>query len=189
MIRLLYLLAIFACTAFSQNVSLAQSEWPGETFLIYRDGSNNQQYICTAFSKQQTYTWSGLSMITSISDSGTTATITFAANHGLSNDNRIYIGGMTSTGTTALNAGAGFVITVSSATVVTITTSGVTDGVYTPSTDTGMKIWTTAPRTNAAQWQILRQYFTTTYTDRGSYAEGDLEPNKICDNRSTYAYN
>ena len=182
-----FLLAAFS--AFAQNSSITQSLWPGETTLIFRDGSNNQQYFCTALTKQPTYTWSTSALITSIVDSGTTSTITFASAHGLLNDNRIYIGGMTSSGTSALNAAAGFVVTVSSTTVVTITTSGVTDGSYTPTTDPAMAIWTTAPRTSAAIWQIIRQYFTTTYTDRISLAEGDLSPNKICDSRTTYAYN
>ena len=162
MIRLLTFLAVFAITAFGQNSSIIQSQWPGETFLIYRDGSSNQQYICSALAKQPAYTWSGTSMVTNITDAATTATITFPSAHGLSNDNRIYITGMTSAGTTALNAAAGFVITVTSSTAITITTSGVTDGVYTPVTDTGMRIWTTAPRTNALQWQIFRQYYKET---------------------------
>lgn len=188
MIRLFILLAASAILALGQNTSIIQGQWPGETTLIFRDGSNNQQYVCTALSIQPTYTWSGSSMITSIVDSGTTATITFAANHGLSNDNRIFILGMTSAGTTALNAAAGFKVTVSSATVVTITTSGVTDGNYTPTTDPAMAIWTVAPRTTAATWQIIRQYFTTTYLDRVANAEGDISPSKICDNRATYGY-
>jgi len=187
----MYRLLLFAATisaAFAQTQSsIIQDQWPAETFLIFRDGSNNQQYICTALAKQPNYNWRGLSMITSIVDSGTTATITFAAAHGLSADNRIVIAGMTSAGTTALNAS--FKIAVTNTTVITITTSGVTDGSYTPLTDPAMVISTTAPRTTAAVWQILRQYYTTTYLDRGSYAEGDGEPNKICDNRTSYAFN
>lgn len=187
--RLFLFLTVFTALAFSQNSSIIQSQWPGETTLIFRDGSNNQQYFCTALSKQPTYTWSTTAMITSIVDSGTTATITFASAHGLLADNRIYIVGMTSAGTSPLNAEAGFVVTISSTTVVTITTSGVTDGNYTPTTDPAMGIWTTAPRTTASVWQIIRQYFSTTYTDRISLAEGDLSPSKSCDARATYAYN
>lgn len=187
MYRLLLFLAMLSAASAQTQDSIIQSRWPAETFLIFRDGSNNQQYVCTAVAKQSNYNWSGLSMITSIVDSGTTATITFAAAHGLSADNRITIAGMTSAGTTALNAS--FKIAVTNTTVITITTSGVTDGNYTPSTDPAMVISTTAPRTNANQWQIQRMYYTTTYLDRGSYAEGDLESNKICDSRATYAYN
>lgn len=183
---LLFIATICAASAQTQN-SITDSRWPPETFRIFRDGSNNQQYICTALSKQSVYNWSGLAMITSIVDSGTTATITFASAHGLSDDNRIVIAGMVSAGTSALNAS--FKIAVTNTTVITITTSGVTDGNYTPSTDPLMIISTTAPRTTAAQWQILRQYYTTTYLDRGSYAEGDSTPDKICDSRSTYAFN
>jgi len=183
---LLFIATLSAAFAQSQN-SIIQSQWPAETTLIFRDASNNQQYFCTALAKQPNYNWFGAAMITSIVDSGTTATITFAAAHGLSADNRIVIAGMTSAGTTALNAS--FKIAVTNTTVITITTSGVTDGSYTPSTDPNMIISTTAPRTTAAVWQIQRMYWTTTYQDRASYAEGDSEPNKICDNRSTYAFN
>jgi hypothetical protein len=184
----LFLFLATICAAFAQTQdSITDSRWPPETFRVFRDGSNNQQYICTALSKQPVYNWSGLAMITSIVDSGTTATITFASAHGLAADNRIVIAGMTSAGTTGLNAS--FKIAVTNTTVITITTSGVTDGSYTPSTDPLMIISTTAPRTTAAQWQILRQYFTTTYVDRGSWAEGDSNADKICDNRTSYAFN
>lgn len=187
MIRLFLLLAT-AMAAFCQNNnSIIESKWPPETFLVFRDGSNNQQYICTALSKQPSYAWTGTSMITSIVDSGSTATITFTSAHGLNNDNRIYIAGMTSAGTTALNSN--FKVTVSSTTVITVATSGVTDGTYTPSTDPTMVITTTAPRSNANCWQILRQYFSTTYVDRGSWAEGDSAPDKSCDARASYAFN
>lgn len=188
MTRVFLFLVASATLAFGQNSSITQSRYPGETTLIFRDGSNNQQYFCTAVSQQPTYTWTTTAMITSIVDSGSTSTITFASAHGLLADNRIYILGMTSAGTTALNAAAGFVVAVSSTTVVTITTSGVTDGTYTPSTDPAMAIWTIAPRTTAAIWQIIRQYFTTTYTDRITLADGDSSPSKICDNRATYGY-
>lgn len=187
----MYRLLLFLATVFSAfgqtQESIIQSKWPGETILLFRDGSNNQEYICTALSKQPNYVWSGLSMITSIVDSGTTATITFAAAHGLSADNSITIAGMTSAGTSALNAS--FKIAVTNTTVITITTSGVTDGAYTPSTDPTMTISTTAPRTTAAAWQILRQYYTTTYLDRASFANGDTTPDKICNSRTTYSYN
>lgn len=187
MYRLLLFIATISAAFAQTQSSIIQDQWPAETFLIFRDGSNNQQYICTALAKQPIYDWRGAAMITSIVDSGTTATITFASAHGLSADNRIYIAGMTSAGTSGLNAS--FKIAVTNTTVITITTSGVTDGSYTPSTDPAMVISTTAPRTNANQWQIIRQYYTTTYNDRGSYAEGDTEANKICDNRASYAFN
>ena len=187
MYRLLLFIATIS-TAFAQTQSsIIQDQWPAETFLIFRDGSNNQQYICTALAKQPIYNWRGAVMITSIVDSGTTATITFASAHGLSADNRIVIAGMTSAGTAALNAS--FRIAVTNTTVITITTSSVTDGTYTPLTDSGMVISTTAPRTNANQWLILRNYYTGAYLDRSSYAEGDLEPNKSCDARATFGYN
>lgn len=188
MIRLFILLAASAILALGQNTSIIQGQWPGETTLIFRDGSNNQAYICTALSKQPSYTWSTTAMITSIVDSGTTATITFASAHGLLADSRIFILGMTSAGTSALNAAAGFAVTISSTTVVTITTSGVTDGAYTPTTDPAMAIWTTAPRSNANQWYIIRQYFTGNLLDRIANAEGDISPSKSCDARSTYGY-
>ena len=182
-------MAMLAAAAFGQNASIIQGQWPGETILMYRDGSNNLEYQCIAVSTQPAYTWTGSSMITSIADSGTTSTITFASAHGLSNGNRIFILGMTSSGTTGLNNSTGYVVTVSSPTVVTITTSGITDGTYTPSTDPAMKIWSTAPRTNANIWVITKFYWTTTYLDRQSNAEGDINPSKACDSRTTYAYN
>lgn len=187
MYRLILFTAVVSA-AFSQTQSsIIQGQWPSETFLVFRDGSNNQQYICTALAKQPNYTWSTTALVTNIVDAGTTATITFPAAHGLSTDNRIVIAGVTSVGATGLNGS--FKVTVTSTTQLTITTSGVTDGTYTPTSDPALKISTTAPRTSANQWQILRQYYTGAYLDRGSYAEGDLEPNKSCDARATYGYN
>jgi len=186
MYRLILLVATLSAAFAQTQNSIIQDQWPSETFLVFRDGSNNQQYVCTALAKQPNYTWSTTAMVTNIVDSGTTATITFPAAHGLSTDNRIIIAGITSVGATGLNGS--FKVTVTSTTQLTITTSGVTDGTYTPTSDPALTISTTAPRTNANQWQIQRMYYTTTYLDRGSYAEGDLEPNKACDSRATYAY-
>jgi hypothetical protein len=187
MYRLLLFIATVGAAFAQTQSSIIQGQWPPETLLVFRDGSNNQQYTCAALAKQPNYTWSTTAQITNIVDSGTTATITFAAAHGLSADNRIVIAGMTSAGTTALNAS--FKIAVTNTTVITVTTSGVTDGTYTPVTDPALVISTTAPRTTAAIWQIQRLYYTTTYLDRSSYAEGDSDPNKICDNRTAYAFN
>ena len=176
-------------SAFSQNASIIQNQWPGETTLIYRDGSNNMEYICKAVSTQSAYTWTGASMITSLTDAASTATIVFASAHGLVNGNRIFILGMTSSGTTGLNNSTGYIVTVTNSTTVTITTSGVTDGAYTPSTDPAMTFWTTAPRTNANIWTISKMYWTTTYLDRIANAEGSLNVGYACDSRTTYAYN
>ena len=189
MYRIFALMAMLAAAVFGQNTSIVQGQWPGETILMYRDGSNNLEYQCTALSTQPAYTWSGSSMITSLTDAANTATIVFASAHGLSNGNRIFILGMTSSGTTGLNNSTGYIVTVTNSTTVTITTSGVTDGAYTPSTDPAMKFWTTAPRTNANIWVITKFYWTTTYLDRQSNAEGDISPSKACDSRTTYAYN
>lgn len=188
MIRLFLFLATIVA-AFAQNASIIQNQWPGESTLIYRDGSNNMEYVCKALSNQPTYTWTGSSMITSLTDSASTATIVFAAAHGLQNGNRIYVQGMTSSGTTGLNNSTGYIVTVTNSTTVTITTSGITDGAYTPSTDPSMAFWSTAPRTNAAIWTISKYFWTTTYLDRISNVEGSLNTGYACDSRTTYAYN
>jgi len=187
MIRVLCFLAA-SFVAFSQNASIIQSLWPPQTTLTFYDGSNNPEYYCIALSKQPNYQWTGTSLITNIVDAANTATITFPAAHGLAVDNQITISGVVSSGATGLN-GTFKVVSVGSTTTLTITTSGVTDGTYTPVTDPLMQINTTAPRTTAAAWQIMKLYYTTTYNTRIAWAGGSLEPNNICDNRTTLSYN
>lgn len=183
MIRVfLFMAAIMSL--YSQAIVPGQA---AQTTRIFRNGSNQQEYFCTAYSKQANYSWTGSSMITSIVDSGTTATITFVSAHGLNNDNSIQILGVTEVGGTALNST--FTVTVTSTTAVTITTSGVTDGSYTPSGNPSMSVNTTAPLTFRPIWQIAKQYWTSTYNDGLAYADGDSSWQKICDNRASYSYN
>ena len=182
-----FLFLMAALCSFAQNDSIIQGRWPPETALSFRDGSNNQEYICTALTRQPNYRWTGSSMITSIADAANTSTITFVSAHGLLVGNKITISGMASAGTTGLNTSFN-VATVGSTTTLTITTSGITDGTYTPGTDPLMAIDATAPRTTASIWQIIKKFYTTTYLDRTAWADGDSQPTKVCDSRTTYSY-
>jgi hypothetical protein len=139
-------------------------------------------YECISYPLGPLTTWTySAGDITGIVDSSNTATITFAAAHGLRVGNRITISGSTSTqlNTTFL------VATAPDTTSVTITTASVTDATYT----TGVKITTTAPLTSKAVWNIA--YFTYDATGlwtSTTWAEGSRKFDQVCDNRATLAY-
>lgn len=152
---------------------------------LFRDGSNNFTYICSALAKQPTYSWlRSTTTLTSIVVSSNTATVTTSTAHGLSVDNRVYVFGATVD--TDFNTSAGYKIaTVGSSTTFTFTTVNVADGTYTEAT---LGIWTVFPRSNDTVWSISRNYYTTTYLDSSRWAEGDTSFTKACDSRTTYAY-
>lgn len=159
------------------------------TTLYYRDGSNNVQYVCKALSNQPSYSWtwgglSGTGTISTISVSSNVATITFSSAHGLSSTNRIILG----TATTASLSGT-YVATVTSTTAVTIPTSGVADGSYTVITDPNLNINTIAPRTTASYWSVYQLFYTTTYVDKQSWANGTTSFTNSCGSKTTYSYN
>jgi hypothetical protein len=159
------------------------------TTLMFRDGSNNVEYMCKANSQQPTFAWyaaGNTPVLTSIVDSANTATVTTATAHGLQVGNRITIQGVVAD--TDLN-GNYVIATVPTDSTFTITTANVTDGTYNGSGNPAMLVWTIAPRTNALIWSISRMYYTTTFLDRISWANGDTSFTKACTLRATYAFN
>jgi len=171
---------------YTQSISPPNTAY---TSLFFRDGSNNTEYICKALSNQSTYNWyaAGSSpVLTSIVDSSNTATVTTAVAHGLSIGNRVQITGVTTD--VDLN-GIYVVVTAPTDTTFTITTASVTDGTYDGTTDVAMQMATNAPRANALIWSIEKMFYTTTYTDRIAWAEGNTVANKSCTDRASYAYN
>lgn len=145
------------------------------TQLLFRDGSNNTEYICLASSRQPLYTWTLASKaITSIVVSSNEATVTFAAAHGLSPGVPISISGGTTD--TDLN-GTYAVQTVPLSTTVTVTTASVSDDTY---TDATLKVTTTAPRITAPIWNIRKVSYSTSYVDRIQNSPS----NSICANRA-----
>lgn len=146
------------------------------TQLLFRDGSQNTEYICVASSRQPIYTWAQASKaITSIVVSTNTGTVTTLAAHGLSPGVLITISGVTTD--TDLN-GTYYVQTVPTTATLTITTASVSDATYTDATQV---ITTTAPRSTAPIWNIRKISYTTTYMDRIQNSPS----NSICANRAT----
>ena len=155
---------------------------------MFRDGSNNLEYICKAQAKQNTFTWAfsgGDALLTNLVDASGTSTITTPSAHGLAVGNKVVIG---TSGVTGLN-GTYTIVGVSSTTTFTISTSGVTDNTYNSGNAPNMTISTTAPLSFKPYWSIQRMYYTTTYIDRVAWADGDTSTTKICDSRTGYAYN
>ncbi len=179
---------LFAQTSPEYTQSVAPPTTP-YTSVFYRDGSNNVEYICKALSNQPTYVWyatNGTPVLTSILDAADTATITTATAHGLLVGNRVQIFGVTSD----VNLNGSYVIdSVPSDSTFTITTVGVGDGLYNGTTDPGMKMSTSSPRTTASVWSIQRNFYTTTYIDRTAWAEGTTATTNACSSRASYAYN
>lgn len=146
-----------------------RTQW---TSLFFRDGSNNLAYACVARSQQDTHSWTiAASTLTSIVDSGTTATVTTSTAHGLAVNNKVTISGATDAD---LN-GDYFVQSVPTTTTFTVTSANVTDATY----NTGLTVSTRAPRSSAAIWTIQKLSYTTTYLD----SVQNSAPNQICDNR------
>lgn len=188
--KLLTFLFLSALTAFSQvgpetNPTIGPAQ-TGYTSLSFRDGSNNEQYLCKAKSTQPSFAWTrSAATLTSIAVATNVGTVTTSTNHGLAVGNRVFITGATVD--TDLNVNAGYIVaTVGSATTFTIATSAVADATYTEST---LIVSTTAPRSSAAMWSIWKKFYTTTYMDRQAWAEGSTNEGAICDNRASLAYN
>jgi hypothetical protein len=179
---------LYAQTSPEFTISIAPPTTP-YTSLFYRDGSNNVEYICKALSNQPNYVWyaaNGSPVLTSIVDSSNTATVTTAVDHGLLVGNRVQIFGVT----TDVDLNATYVVaSVPTTATFTITTANVTDGTYNGTSDSGMKMATNSPRTNASIWSIQRNFYTTTYIDRTSWAEGATSTTNSCASRTSYAYN
>jgi hypothetical protein len=162
------------------------------TTLFFYDGMDHLEYKCIApaFRNPAAYVWAitptaGQGTLTSIVDSSNTATVTTAANHGLSPGNRVVVAGVT--GDTDLN-GTYVVQTVGSATTFTITTASVTDGSY---TNSGITVSSTAPRTSAPMWSIIKFTYDGDLLEMQQFAVGTgnngiatTSYSFICDNRA-----
>ncbi len=144
--------------------------------------SSTTTYFCTAETKQATYTARVAdSTLTSITDSSNTSTVVWPS-HGLAVGNRVTVAGASDA-----DLNTSYVIaTVSDANTFTITTASVTDAAYT----TGVSISTTAPRTSAPIWSVVR----ITFDGSGNMTakQNSVRTSTvglICDNRATLAYN
>ena len=172
---------LFAQTSPEYTQSIAPPTTP-YTYLMFRDGSNNIEYICRALSNQPNFTWTvSAATLTSIVDSVNTATVTTSTNHGLSVGNAVSIYGST---VAALNGT--YIVTVSGTNTFQVTTSGVADATY---NNAALGVATVAPRINANIWSIQKLFYTSNYIDRFGWAEGSTNNNKSCASRATYAYN
>lgn len=143
------------------------------TVRVFRDGSNNVEYVCTAQRNQAAFSWTtAASTLTSIVDSSNTSTVTTSTAHGLRPGNKVTITGASDAD---LN-GTYYIQTVGSTTTFTITTASVTDATY----SSGLTLSTRAPRGTAAIWTIQKFIYTTTYVDDVQWSD----PGSICDNRA-----
>lgn len=172
---------LYAQTSPEFTPSIAPPTTP-YSYLLFRDGSNNVQYICRAFSTQPNFTWTRSdATLTSIVDATNVATATTSTNHGLAVGNVVNVFG---SAVAALNGR--YLITAVASNTFQFTTVGVADGTY---NNAALGIATTSARSNANVWSIQRFYYTGTLVDRFAWAEGASAPRYSCDDRATYAYN
>lgn len=163
------------------------------TVLNYYTGTY-LTYICKtpAFRQQATYTWAitpgvGQGTLTNVVVAANVGTVTTSAAHGLAVGNKVTIAGATVD--TDLN-GSYYVQTVGSTTTFTITTASVANATY---TDSGMSLYTTAPRTTAAIWSVEKfTYDGSNNLVADQFAVGNVTGGVgtvaysfICDNRAT----
>lgn len=151
--------------------------------LNYYDGSNQLIYVCQARSVQPTYIFTiAGSTLTDVAVASNVGTATTASAHGLQVGNSFTI--YESTVDTDLNA-TYVVATVSSTTTFTFTTVDVADATY---TDAFMKLSTTAPRSSAANWAIIRYTYTSSNLTAVAWAGGTTADTSICDDRASLDY-
>ena len=164
---------------YTQSISPPNTPY---SYLIFRDGSNNIEYICRALSRQPSFDWRvSDTTLTSIVVSSNTATVTTASAHGLAVGNQVSVFG---SAVAALNGG--YQVATVGATTFTFTTSGVSDATY---NNAELGVGTTAPRSNASIWSIQKFFYTTSLIDRFGWADSSTSTNKSCSDRTTYAYN
>lgn len=136
---------------------------PAQSIQIYRDGSGNIEYVCTANAKNKTSTWTrgGATLnLTDIVVTTNTAVATFAAAHGMRVGNFITVAGATVD--TDLNGT--YALTAVDTLTVTFTTANVT-GAPTTYDEPPLSITTTAPRLNDTVWTVIRNFWTGTNLD------------------------
>lgn len=119
-------------------------------------------------------------LLTQIVVSGSTATATTSAAHGLAVGHRITISG----GTTDTDLNGNFTIaTVASSTTFAFTVANVTAGTY---VDSGLKISTTAPRETMGVWSIERYFISGGAIVRRASAWGSNAGDKACTLAASY---
>lgn len=185
-----------ALSLYGQNTTVALSRGnPDAAYTaLYFYSTTYLTYVCRtpAFRQQSTYTWAvtpttGQGTLTSVAVLTNVGTVTTSANHGLTVGNRVTIAGATVD--TDLN-GSYYVQTVGSATTFTISTSSVANATY---VDAGMSLYTTAPRTTAAIWNIEKfTYDGSNNLVADQFSVGNVTGgiattaySFICDNRAT----
>ena len=157
-----------------------QTEGPppgGYTDLFTYDGSNLPIYACRAKAIQPPYAASvaGATM-TNIIVAANVGTVTWTT-HGLKIGNRVTVAGATDAD---LNK-AYYVQTTADANTFTITVADVSADTYT----TGVTITTTAPRSTAAVWSILKYTYSGTNLISKQWASGSPEKMvNICANQA-----
>jgi hypothetical protein len=181
--RLLLILCAVA-SAFGQTAVNQTSGPPPTPFsdLYFYDASSNLQYDCRAPQKNVVTSWARSdASLTSIVDSSTTSTLTFAAAHGLYPGARITIKGATVD--TDLN-GTYTVLTTPLSTTATITTASVADATYNEAT---LIVTTTNPITTSAIWAI-RVFTYSSGLMSGSYwaTAATTDARLKCSERTNY---
>ncbi len=190
--RKLFAIAALCLGAFAQEQDPAvsfssgppQRAWTRLFFYTTISAADYLEYTCYARVTQPVATLA----VTQIVDSGTTATVTTAAAHGLGVGAKVTIAGVT--GDTDLN-GVYNIATVGSTTTFTVTSASVTDATY---NNTGITAATTSPRTTQPIWSIVRNFYTGTNITAIRWAVNPSQeisataPSNICDNRATLAY-
>jgi hypothetical protein len=195
--KLISILLFLASLSFGQTsptVALSKGNPDAAYTSLYFYSTTYLTYICKtpAFRQQATYTWAitpgvGQGTLTNVVVAANVGTVTTSAAHGLAVGNKVTIAGATVD--TDLN-GSYYVQTVGSTTTFTITTASVANATY---TDSGMSLYTTAPRTTAAIWSVEKfTYDGSNNLVADQFAVGNVTGGVgtvaysfICDNRAT----
>jgi hypothetical protein len=165
--------------------------------LLYRDGSNNTEYICTAYHFQNRATifhrttasstaplGGTPANLTSIAVAANVATVTTSADHGLRVGQYLNVAGATVDTDLNNTTVPGYkILTVGSTTTLTFTSVSVADATYTEAT---LNIYTTWTRSSQLVWAIQRKFYTTTFLDRTAWLRGGTVMNLACDSRAGY---
>jgi hypothetical protein len=165
----------------AQNVNVVeQTALPSHIHaaqILSYDGSGNVNYACYARPDQPTTTWSvGSSTLTNIVVVSTTGTVNFPSNHGLQPGNSLVVSG---SATTALN-GTYQIVTVPSASSLTITVAGVGAATYTDAS-----VASDAPRSTKPIWSIEHFVYASNNAVNIQWAGGAAgNYTNICDNKA-----
>lgn len=176
--------AVSAVVAAQDAPSVTVSQGPPQypwTSLIFYDANGNVQYQCRTRSSQPNFDYVAAAQFTSVVVNNDVATVTTSANHGLQAGNSVVLAG---SATASLN-GSYTIASVPSATTFTFPTSGVGNGTYADL----KSLTTTAPRSSAPIWSIMRMtYNGSNQVVAMQWAGGISAASQICDNRAALTY-